>query len=131
MKDLGVLVVHHDEKVVSFIERMFSHFKIRVDCVGSVSAALDSLKAKDYRTLIVHMDMPGKLSGVGLTRLARGQFPKLRVILFSGHSSEQIMKLILGPKVSDISEEHVKPCALNEMLQDIMNKKNGKVFLLE
>ncbi len=131
MKDLGVLVVHHNEEIISVIERMFSHFKIRVDCVGSTTAALDRLKTKEYRTLITDMEISGKMSASGLTRQAMGLFPKLKVILFSGHSSESIMKIILDPKVSDISEEHIEPCTFNEMLQDIMNKKVGKVFLLE
>lgn len=131
MKDLGVLVVHDDEEVLSVIKRLFSYIKIRVDCVGCTLEALDRLNTKNYRILITDMDMPGVMNGIELTLKARGLFPKLKVILFSGHSTEQIINLIIDPKVSDISEEHTKPCALNEMLQDIMNNKTGKVFLLE
>lgn len=130
MKDLGVLVVHDNEEALSVIKRMFSHFKIRVDCVGSTTEALCCLKTKNYRTLITDMDMPG-MSGIELARRAQKLFPKLSVTMFSGHSTEQIMKLILNPKVLVISEEGLRPCAINEMLRDIMNKESGKVFLLE
>ena len=53
MKDLGVLVVHDDEEVLSVIKRLFSYIKISVDCVGSTLEALDRLKSKNYRTLII------------------------------------------------------------------------------
>ena len=132
MKDLGVLVVHYDEEVLSVIKRMFSHFEITVDCAGSTIAALERLNTKEYRALIIDMNMPGMLNGIELSRKAREQFPKLQVIIFSGNSTEQIMQLILDPKVSDIlTEEYLKPCSLNEMMQGFMNKKTGKTFLLE
>lgn len=131
MKDLGVLVVHDDGEILSVIQRMFSHFKIRVECVGSTTAALDRLKTKNYRTLITDMDLPGMMNGMEFALKARGLFPGLKVILLSGHSTEQIMNLIIDPKVSDITEKGIKPLALYEIFQDAMNDGTGKIYLLE
>lgn len=131
MKDLGVLVVHDDEEVLSVIKRLFSYIKIRVDCVGSTLEALDRLNTKNYRTLITDMDMPGVMNGIELTLKARGLFPKLKVILFSGHSTEQIINLIIDPKVSDITENDLKPITLNEVFRNIMNDETGRIYLLE
>jgi CheY-like chemotaxis protein len=131
MKDLGVLVVHDDEEVLSVIKRLFSYIKIRVDCVGSTLEALDRLNTKNYRTLITDMDMPGVMNGIELTLKARGLFPKLKVILFSGHSTEQIINLIIDPKVSDITEKDLKPITLNEVFRNIMNDETGRIYLLE
>lgn len=131
MKDLGVLVAHDDEEVLSVIKRLFSYIKISVDCVGSTLEALDRLKTKNYRTLITDMDMPGVMNGIELTLKARGLFPKLKVILFSGHSTEQIINLIIDPKVSDITEKDLKPITLNEVFRNIMNDETGQIYLLE
>lgn len=130
MKDLGVLVVVDDRSVLSVIERMFSHFKASVDCAMSASEAFDRLKTKEYRTMITDLGLP-ETDGFELARKARELFPSLNVILFSGHTMEQLMNLILAPKVSEISEEYLKPCGFNDMLQGIMNKETGKTFLLE
>lgn len=131
MKDLGVLVAHNDEEVLSVIKRLFSYIKIKVDCVGSTLEALDCLKTKNYRTLITDIDMPGVMNGMELTLKARGLFPKLKVILFSGQSTEQIINLIIDPKVSDITEKDLKPITLNEVFRNIMNDETGKIYLLE
>ena len=131
MRDLGVLVVVDDDRaVLSVIERMFSHFKIRVDSAKSATEAFDRLKTKEYRTMITDLDMPG-MDGLELARKARELFPDLNIILFSGNTTDQVINLVLNPKVSDISGEHRKPCGLGAILKGIMNNETGKTFLLE
>lgn len=130
MKDLGVLVVVDGRAVLSVIERMFSHFKVRIDYAVSATEAFNRLITRDYRTMITDLDLPG-MSGIELAREAMEHFPNLNVILFSGKTTEQIIHLALAPKVSDITEAHLKPCALGEMLKSIRNTEHGKIFLLE
>ena len=131
MRDLGVLVVVDDDRaVLSVIERMFSHFKIRVDSAKSATEAFDRLKTKEYRTMITDLNIPG-MDGLELARKARELFPDLNIILFSGNTTEQVINLALNPNVSDISGEHRKPCGLGALLKGIMNKETGKTFLLE
>lgn len=130
MKDLGVLVVDDDSAILSVIERMFGHFKVKVDCVGNATEALCRLKTKAYRTMITDLDMPG-MNGLELAHKARELFPDLNVVLFTGNTTEQVMHLALDPKVSDISEVHHKPYGLGDLLKGIMRKETGKTFLLE
>ena len=130
MKDFGVLLVHDDDEILLVIKRMISYFKIRIDFATSAPEAFDLLKTKEYRTMISDLDLSG-MNGIELASKAQKMFPDLNVILFFGKTPEQIIHLAIDPKVSDISGEGLKPCAFNEMLQDIMNKEGGKVFLLE
>ncbi len=130
MKKLGVLVIDDDSAVLSVIERMFSHFKVRVDSAKSATEAFERLKTKEYRTMITDLNFPG-MGGLELARKARELFPELNVILFSGKTAEQVINLVLDPKVSDLSGENRKPCDLGAILKGIMNKETGKTFLLE
>ncbi len=130
MKDLGVLVVDDDSEILSVIERMFGYFKVKVDCVTSAVEALDRLKTKAYKTMITDLDMP-EMDGLELARRARELIPDLNVVLFTGNTCEQVMNLILDPQVSDISEVHMKPRGLGDMLMGIMKRESGRTFLLE
>jgi CheY-like chemotaxis protein len=74
MKDLGVLVVDDDSEILSVIERMFGHFKVKVDCVTSAIEALKLLKTRGYTTMITDLDMP-EMDGLELARQARELIP--------------------------------------------------------
>lgn len=130
MKELGVLVVDDDSETLSVIERMFGHFKVKVDCVTSAIEALNCLKTKGYATMISDVDMP-EMDGLELARQARELVPDLNVVLFTGNTTEDVLNLAFAPKVSDISEMHLKPCGLGDMLMGIMKRESGKTFLLE
>jgi CheY-like chemotaxis protein len=130
MKDLGVLVVDDNCAILSLIERLFSHFKVKVVCVGSATEALDRLKTKDCKTMITNVDLPG-MGGLELTRKARELLPDLNVVLFTGNTTEQVINLALAPKILDIFGVHIKPCGLDDMLMSIMKQETGKSFLLE
>ena len=129
MRDLGVLVVDDDSEILLLIERMLGHFQVKVDCVMSGPEALARLKTKSYSTMITDLQMP-QMDGFELARKARELFPDLNVVLFTGNSTEQVMNLVFDHKVSDISEVHLKPSGLGDMLMGIM-KRAGRTFLLE
>ena len=130
MRELGVLVVDYDREILSVIERMFGHFKVKVDCVMSATEALDLLKTKHYTTMITDLDMPD-MDGLELAGKARELFPALNVILFTGNTTERVINLAFDPKVSDISEVVLKPCGLGDMLMGIMKRESGRTFLME
>ena len=129
MRDLGVLVVDDDRGVVSVIERMFSHFKVRVDCAISAKAALLCLKEKNYRTMVVNLGIQD-MDALKLAQKARKVTPELNIVLFTGDTPEQVLRLVLEPKVSDLTGAHLKPSGLGDMLMDIMKRETGRTFLL-
>lgn len=130
MRNLGVLVVDNDHSILDVIQRMFGHFRVKVDCVTSASAALDSLQTGIYRIMITDLNMP-EINGLELARRARDLNPALNVVLFTGNTTEQVLNLAMDPKVSDISEVHLKPTTLGDMLLGIIGRETGRTFLLE
>lgn len=130
MRELGVLVVDDDRAILDVIERMFGYFRVKTVCVTSVPSALDRLQTSDFRILITDLDMPD-MNGREFIRRARELKPDLNIILFAGNTTEQILKLFMDPKVSDISEVQLKPSALGDMLMGIIGRETGRTYLLE
>lgn len=130
MNDLGILVVDSNPDILDAIGRMFSYFRIRVDNVTSAAAALNNLKSRQYKTMIIAVSMP-EIVGVELARRAHEINPELNVVLFVADGPEKILLLTLDPTVSDITEVPLKPCSFGNMLLDIRYRETGKVFLLE
>lgn len=130
MRDYGILVVDNSREILDVIERMFSYFKIQVDSFTSAISALDSLRKKSYKTMIIAIDMQ-EMVGMELAHQAHNIDPELNVVLFLSDSAEQILKLTLDPTVSDISEIPMKSYSFGNMLLDIKYRETGKIFLLE
>lgn len=130
MREPGVLVVDDNPEIIAVIERIFSYFNIKVDSFTSAISALDNLQNKSYRTMIIAIDMQGMV-GTELAHHAHKIDSELNVVLFVAENAEQILKIILNPTVSDISEIPLKPYTFNNMLLDIKTRETGKMFLLE
>ena len=122
MRDLGVLVVDDDREMLSAIKRMFSSYRLKVDCAASAAAALDSLKMRYYKTMITDLEMPD-MDGLELARKARELFPDLNVILVTGNRSPHVLNLAFDANVSEV---HFKPFDFNDILTCIMNKETVK-----
>ena|ERR1039457_2891140 len=129
MKDLGVLVVDDDSAILSLIERLFGHFKVKVYYVASATEALERLKTEDYKIMITNVELSG-MGGLELTRKARELLPYLNIVLFTGNTTEQVINLVLAPKVLDISGVHIKPCGLDYMLMSFKKQESGSTFLM-
>lgn len=130
MRVSDILVVDNNPEILAVIERMFSYFKIKVDCFTSAIEALDSLQKKTYKAMIIAIDMQ-EMVGMELVHQAHNIDPELNIVLFVADSVEQVLRLTLDPTVSDISEVPLKPCSFGNMLLDIKYRETGKVFLLE
>lgn len=130
MKELAVLVADDDSAIFVLIARMFSHFEAKIDYAASASEAIDSLKTREYKAMLTNVDMRG-MGGLELARWARDLSSTLNIVLYAGHTHEQLLKLVLDPKVLDISDGHLKPYSLGDMLQGVMTTETGKTYLLE
>ena len=130
MRVPDILVVDNNHEILAVIKRMFSYFKIKVDCLTSAIAALDSLQKKTYKTMIIAIDMQ-EMVGMELAQQAHHIYPDLNIVLFVADNAEQVLKLTLDPTVSDISEIPLKSYSFGNMLLDIKYRETGKIFLLE
>jgi CheY-like chemotaxis protein len=129
MKNYGVLVVDADKEVLAVIARLLGHFQQKVDCVKNAASALDRLKNRNYRTMIISLNVPD-MAGLELASKAQERFPNLNVIMFTGSTPEQVMLQVLDPKVSDISDGRSTACGLDYMM-GIVKSETGRIFLLE
>jgi CheY-like chemotaxis protein len=130
MHDSGILVVDNNPAILDVIERMFSYFKIKVECITCAATAIDRLQNAQYRTLIASIDLPDMV-GMALAHRAHEIDPELNMVLFVADSPEQIQKLTLESNVSDITAVPLKPYNFGSMLLDIKYRETGKIFLLE
>ncbi len=130
MKEFGILVVDNNLEILQLIERLFSYFRIRVDSFTSADAALDKLRYRDYKIMITDLDMQESV-GLEMAHKAHQINPDLNIVLFIGDSAEQILNLILEPKISDISGTILKECNVENMLLDIKSRETGKTFLMD
>lgn len=130
MRDYGILVVDNSREILDVIERMFRYFKVKVSSCTCASSALERLRKSHYKTMIIDIDMQN-MAGLELASMAHEINPDLNIVLFIGDSPEEIMKLSLDPKVSDITSSPQKPYSLSNMLLEIKYRETGKIFLLE
>ena len=130
MRDPGILVVDSNPDILDAIRRMFSYFRIKVDYATNAAASLNSLQHHNYTTMLIAIDMP-EMVGMELAHQAQEINPESNVVLFVADSPEQVLRLTLDPKVSDITEVPLKPYNFGNMLLDIKYRETGKVFLLE
>lgn len=130
MRVPGILVVESNPDILDAIGRMFSYFRISIDNVSSADSALNNLKIRHYKTLLIALDLPDMV-GTELASRALEINPELNVVLYVANSPEQVLRLTLDPTVSDISEVPLKAYKFGDMLLDIKYRETGKTFLLE
>jgi two-component system, response regulator PdtaR len=85
--DRGTILVVEDE----VLERMAIADRLRqasYDVVeaGNAHEALEILRhSGDVKLIVSDIGMPGSIDGVELARLARSQYPDIKIVLASGH----------------------------------------------
>lgn len=122
MRDFGLLVVDGNSNTLHLIKRMFGLFKVNADCVLSAGEALEYLKSRDYKTMVIDLEMPD-MDGFELVRRARELYPDLNVVLFTGNTSPYIQKLAIDAKVTEV---HYKTSGLGSMLKSIIKREADK-----
>jgi two-component system, response regulator PdtaR len=85
--DRGTILVVEDE----VLERMAIADRLRqasyeVVEAGNAHEALDILRhSGDVKLIVSDIGMPGSIDGVELARLARSEYPDIKIVLASGH----------------------------------------------
>jgi len=130
MRDYGILVADNSREILEVIERMFRYFKVQVHSCTCASSALERLRNSHYKTMIIDIDLQ-EMVGLELAHAAREINPDLNIVLYVADSAEQIIRLTLDPKVSDISSTPLVPYRFGDMLLELKQKETGKIFLLE
>ena len=89
---IRVLVVDDEEIFRRLVRRYFEVRGFEVDEAPDGIAALDQLEARSYDWVITDNKMP-HLSGISLLFVIKKAWPGLRVVLLSGHWTEEELHL--------------------------------------
>jgi two-component system OmpR family response regulator len=127
MSDLKLLLVDDE---ADFLEPTAGRLVRRhIACTTALSGieALEALARERFDCAVVDVKMPG-MDGLELLRTIRRDYPKLPVILLTGHASVElgVQGLELGA-----FEYLMKPVDLDELLDTIRRAAQSGGFLLE
>ncbi len=106
----GVLVVDDDAAITSMICDYFEGIGIPAVAAASAEEALGKITGRT-RLAVVDLAMPG-VDGIALTRALRRKFPKVKVIILTGHPSKES---ILQGRDLKVSAYLTKPVPLGRL----------------
>ena len=91
MKKIVILVVEDEPllRVTTVLELEDLRFDVRQ--AGNASEALASLeKMQDVDVVFTDIDMPGHMSGIGLSHMIESRWPVIKIIVTSGHRPNEL-----------------------------------------
>ena len=88
MEPLRVLVVDDEEELVSALVERLGLRGFSAHGVTTGADALEHLEAESCDVVLLDVKMPG-LGGMEVIRLIKETYPKLQVVLLTGHGSEK------------------------------------------
>ncbi len=121
LSDVFVVLVAEDEPLVRMnVSCMLTSSGFSVVEAENGDKALSILRARgDINALLTDIEMPGSINGLGLAKIARAEFPFVRIVVVSGHARPDIEELPDGTPffskpydeqaIVDILRERVPP----------------------
>ena len=86
MDKISVLLVDDEEELSLVLAERLQMRDYDAEGVMSAEAALERLKKKTFKVIVIDVKMPG-IGGLELMRKIKQQYPHTRIILFTGHGS--------------------------------------------
>ncbi|MBE1299004.1 MAG: response regulator [Alteromonadaceae bacterium] len=87
-----ILVVDDVEQIRSFIRVILLKLGFeKVETSSSSQDVIERLRRKNYDMIFLDINLPG-VDGLSLLRLIRDKYPKIKVIMCTGNSTEQNVK---------------------------------------
>ena len=91
---LRILVVDDNEDLLKTLSLVLKRSGFDVEMATDGYLAVDRYMQGDYNITLMDVDMPG-LNGIEALRLIREQDPAASVILMTGHSDDDLIKLAI------------------------------------
>jgi DNA-binding response OmpR family regulator len=88
MKDMKVLLVDDEEEFVKALAERLKMRDLRSDTVLDGEEALSFVEDKEPDVMVLDLKMPG-IDGMEVLRQVRKVYPKIQVIILTGHGSEK------------------------------------------
>lgn len=86
MDKIGVLLVDDEEELSLVLAERLQMRDYDAEGVVSAEAALERLKEKTFKVIVIDVKMPG-MGGLELMRKIRHDYSGMKIILFTGHGS--------------------------------------------
>lgn len=115
MKNIKVLIVDDEEELADLLAERLKLRGFEADFATSSSDAIKAVEKNNYDVAIIDVRLKA-LNGIELMKLIKEIRPQMKVILFTGHGSEEEghRGLILGA-----SQYLVKPVSLETLIFEI------------
>jgi len=88
MKDMKVLLVDDEEEFVKALAERLKMRDLRSDTVLDGEEALSFVEDQEPDVMVLDLKMPG-IDGMEVLRQVRKAYPKIQVIILTGHGSEK------------------------------------------
>ena len=87
-KDIKVLLVDDEEAFVNTLAQRLKMRELNVETVYDGEQALAHVKSKEPDVMVLDLKMPG-LHGMDVLKEIRKSYPKMQVIILTGHGTEK------------------------------------------
>jgi len=87
MNACRILLVDDEEELVTTLVERLELRGIQAEAATSGKQALELMEKKDFQVAVIDLKMPG-LSGVNVVDAIRNRHPRTKVLLITGHGSE-------------------------------------------
>jgi CheY-like chemotaxis protein len=101
MERLPILFVDDDAYCLQLIKRIVNEKGLPAFYAACGEDALEILRVNRCELMVTDLNMPG-MDGYSLARLARKLFPDLRIILYTGNSSKEVLDLAAEAGISRV-----------------------------
>ena len=88
MKDMKVLLVDDEEEFVKALAERLKMRELRSDTVLDGEGALSYVEDQEPDVMVLDLKMPG-IDGMEVLRQVRKAYPKIQVIILTGHGTEK------------------------------------------
>ena len=88
MKDMKVLLVDDEEEFVKALAERLKMRDLRSDTVLDGEEALSFVEDQEPDVMVLDLKMPG-IDGMEVLRQVRNAYPKIQVIILTGHGTEK------------------------------------------
>ena len=113
MEKLKLMIVDDEERFLATTQKLLQKKGVDVVTASSGADALEKLRAHSVHVVILDVKMPG-MDGVATLREIKQQFPRVEVIMLTGHST--VESAVEGLKTGAV-DYLMKPADLDQILE--------------
>ncbi len=123
---ISLLIVDDEERFLSTTQKLLEKKGIRTFTATSGNAGYEVLETNPVDVVVLDVKMPG-MSGMGVLKRIKKDFPEVEVIMLTGHATVQTA---VGGIKYGAFDYLMKPCdidVLADKIREAYAKKTGKV----